>query len=188
MSIHSHLRVIVFLFICGSFTHSAYAQESNYGNDYYVGGSFHQTLLTELLLNVRFGWSVRGGKQWKRWGVFVQVEQDLWVDRDFENGVTQGVLNPGIGAEYRYANGFMSSSVAAGPSILLFDTDLDDAGQIGVFFDLRPTALRFQPFDRYSSFVLKFEPLTFTLVAPVLSGIPLLQIEHRTVLTVEFTL
>lgn len=92
------------------------------------------------------------------------------------DGVSE-VANVGIGGEYRFAHDFLSTSIALGPSILLFETPLDDAGQVGIFVDVRPTALRFRPIDSWEFFVLKFEPLTFTVVMPVLTGIPLVQIE-----------
>ncbi len=161
-------------------------------NDYYVGGGIHGTLLAgaggRSVLNPRFGWAVRGGKRWGRWAGFVQLEQDLWLASDFENNVTQGVLNPGIGLECRYIGGFLATSIAAGPSILLFDTALDDAGQVGFFFDIRPTGMRFRPIDSYEDFILKVEPLTMTFVVPVLTGIPLIQVEYRTVVSVELAL
>ncbi len=55
-----------------------------------------------------------------------------------------GVLNAGIGGEYLYANGFVKTAVALGPSILITGTDLDEVGQTGFFFEIRPAGLRWQ--------------------------------------------
>ena len=54
-----------------------------------------------------------------------------------------------------------------------------------MFVDVRPVALRWRFHDRVT---LQVDPLTFTVVAPVLERIPLVLVEYRTVVGVEFDL
>ena len=82
-----------------------------------------------------------------------------------------------MGVEYLYADGFVRTAVTVGPSILAFDTGLDVAGTTGFFFDARLMGLRWAPHKRL---VLGLDPVAFSLVAPVLDGIPLINVAYRT--------
>jgi hypothetical protein len=130
-----------------------------------------------------FGYSGRGGWRFGQWGAFLQVEHNLWVTSELETEVVTGALNVGLGAEFTFANGVIRSSLALGPSVLLYDTPLDPAGSTGFFVDIRPLGVRFPFMDR---FAVGFDPLGFSLVAPVLKGIPLVQLTYRTGLYVEW--
>ncbi len=81
-----------------------------------------------------FGYEVKAGWRWKTLGVFFVFEQNMWVTSQFELGVTQGVANLGLGLEVNYLGGYARTSVAIGPSILLFDTAIDEAGNTGFFW------------------------------------------------------
>jgi len=94
----------------------------------------------------------------------------------------QGAVNIGVGGEYTFAGGFCRTSLSFGPSILAFDTVLDDAGAIGFFLDARLLGLRWTPHERI---VLGLDPIAFAIVAPVLDGIPLVNVEYKTVFYVE---
>ena len=152
----------------------------------FVSADGHLSLLSDIvnstLLNPTFGWAVKGGYRPGDWGLFLQVEQDVWQPTDSSGKTVLGALSVALGGEMFFADGFLRSSVAVGSSTLLFDTVLDDAGSTGIFFDLRPTGLRWYPSDH---FVINFDPLSFAIVAPVLTGIPLIQVEYRTVVGVE---
>lgn len=165
---------------------------SKSSNKWFVGGGLHVSLLTgrrgRSLLRPTFGWDVRGGYRWDNWGVFAIIDHNIWLETEFGNEVDQGAGNFGIGPEYRYAGGAVSSSIAIGPSVLLFETTLDEPGSVGLFVDIRPFAIRWRPSDTWDHMVIKFEPLTLTIVAPVLSGIPLIEVEHRTAVSLEFDL
>jgi hypothetical protein len=65
--------------------------------------------------------------------------------------------------------------------VLLFDTGLDRRGNVGLYFELRPLGVRW---SRPRATVV-LDPLTFAVVAPVLTNIPLVQIQYRTVLQIE---
>ena len=92
-------------------------------------------------------------------------------------------LNPGIGIQATYAEDFVRTSVAAGPSVLLVNTPLDPAGSMGFFVDIRPNGLRW---DLTEELVIGLDPLSFALVVPAIQGIPLVRVEYRTVLQTEY--
>ena len=128
--------------------------------------------------------AAKSGYRWARdWGAYFQIEHNLWTETELESTVRQGVLNLGAGGERLYFLRRMRAAAALGPSILLYDTALDDAGTTGLFFDVRPTGVRWPLGNRL---LLVLDPLTFTVVLPVLGGIPLVQIQHRTVLALEY--
>lgn len=152
----------------------------------FVQAEVHLSVLSDAadraLLAGAFGYAFKGGYRYKGWGFYLHIEQDFWVTTELDAKVVQGAVNIGFGVELTYARGFVRSAFALGPSILAFDTALDKAGSTGVFFDLRPVGLRFTV-HRY--IVIGLDPLTFTMVAPVLDEIPLINIEYRTVVYVE---
>ena len=134
------------------------------------------------LLAGTFGVAARAGWRWSDWGAFFQLEHNMWLSTELTQEVVQGAVNIGIGAEYTFAEGFCRTSLSVGPSILAFDTVLDDAGAIGFFLDARLLGLRWTPHERI---VLGLDPIAFAIVAPVLDGIPLVNVEYKTVLYVE---
>ncbi|MCA9539087.1 MAG: hypothetical protein KC620_09370 [Myxococcales bacterium] len=155
-------------------------------NGWFAQLEAHGSLLSDVadrsLLAGTFGGAARGGYRWQGWGAFLHIEQDSWLTTDNKTEVVQGAVNIGVGGEYTFAEGFVRTSVAVGPSILLFETVLDDPGSVGVFLDTRPLGLRW---TLHEHFALGLDPIGFTVVAPVLDGIPLVQVEYRTALYVE---
>jgi hypothetical protein len=137
------------------------------------------------LANVNFGYGLRGGLEQERWGLFAHVEQSAWLGTELGGGVVPGVLNIGVGVEHRFAGGLIRSSVTVGPSVLLFATALDPAGSVGVFIDLRPLGLRWALDSRLT---LGFDPLNVALLAPVLTGFPLLRTQFRSAVVIEVSL
>jgi hypothetical protein len=133
-------------------------------------------------LNGAFGYGFKGGYRYRGLGAFVFLEQDMWVASELDMNVVNGVLNYGLGLDLIHGAGYVRTSLAFGLSTLTFDTQLDKAGTTGLFVDLHPVGLRFAIHDR---FIIGLDPLTFTLVAPQLSGIPLVKIEYRTTLYAE---
>ena len=129
-----------------------------------------------------FGYGARGGYRWNSWGLFLAVEHNMWVATEYHAKVVQGAVNVGLGGEFIYADGFVRTSVAAGPSILAYDTVLDDAGNVGLFLEARPLGLRWTV---HEYLVIGLDPLNFAVVAPVLSGIPLVYIQYRTMIYLE---
>jgi hypothetical protein len=130
-----------------------------------------------------FGYALRGGAAFGRWSAFTQLEHNLWKPLEQDSGLVPGVLNIGVGAGLSYAGARMRGSLALGPSILLFSTAIDRAGSVGLFVDFRPASIRFRP---TSSITLVLDCIAFSLAAPVLSGLPLMRVQYRTILGVEF--
>ena len=155
-------------------------------NGPFVQLELHASILSDAadkaLLAGTWGYGLKGGYRWKSWGVFGQFEQNFWLTTEQSIDVVMGAFNIGVGVEVTYANGFVRSALALGPSILAFDSALDDAGTTGFFFELRPVGLRW---DVHRNVVLGLDPISFELVAPVLGGIPILQAQYRTTFYVE---
>ena len=162
------------------------------GENNKLGGAFvlvegHGSLLSDVtnvsILAGTFGYAIRGGYRWSGWGVFGQFEQNMWLSPNtLDDRVVRGAFNIGVGAEFTYAGGFMSTSLAIGPSVLAFDTILDKSGTTGIFFHLRPAGFRWAVHEHL---VLVLDPMSFALVAPVLGGIPLIYTQYRTTFAVE---
>ncbi len=146
----------------------------------------HGSLLSDLAdhtpLNLTFGWGLKLGHRWDRWGALLQVEQNLWHGMESASRTVPGSLNLGLGVELRHTGGWVRTSLSSGVAILLYDTVLDEAGSVGFFLDLRPSGLRW-PLGEHWRVVL--DPISFAVVAPVLTSIPLVQFEYRTVLALE---
>ena len=106
----------------------------------------------------------------------------MWIATEYDSNVVQGAVNIGVGGDFVYADGFIRTALAVGPSILAFDTLLDDAGSVGVYLDFRPAGFRWAFTD---VFLIGLDPLNFALVAPVLDRIPLVYVQYRTMLYVE---
>jgi hypothetical protein len=155
---------------------------------WWFGGELHLSVLSNLVdqstINITFGYAGKAGYRWKAdWGLFFQIEHNLWAETELEGNVRQGVLNIGGGPERLFFQRRMRTALGMGPAVLLYNTALDDAGTTGLFVDVRPTGIRW-PVGK--SFVLVFDPLTFTIVAPVLGGIPLVEIQYRSALALEY--
>jgi hypothetical protein len=131
------------------------------------------------------GYGFRMGWRSAPWGAFVQIGQDMWLTSEVNSQLVDGVMNIGLGGEYFYFSQRLRASLAAGTSTLLFDTILDESGTTGLFVDLRPAGLRWTITDWMT---IELDPLTFSVSAPVLFGLPMVRVEYRTVLVGEFRL
>jgi len=147
--------------------------------------SFLSDASDRSMLGNTFGYSVSGGYRRGGWGIFARAEHNLWMTVELNRSVTMGAFNLALGAERLYFGDRVRTSLAAGPSILLFDTKLDQPGETGLYLDIRPLGVRWPLGDR---FVLILDPLSAALVAPVLGKIPLVMVEYRTTLLVELHL
>lgn len=154
---------------------------------WYVGIQIHASFLSDIrgMSNIlpAFGYGVQVGHRWDDLSGFVQIEQNLWyATESTHGGLSAGALNIAFGFDAVYADGNVHTSVAAGPSILLSSTPIDEAGHIGVFFEIRPIGLRWKAED-HLGFTL--DPLSLAIVAPVLTGIPLVHVQYRTSMGME---
>jgi hypothetical protein len=156
------------------------------GEEGFVRAELHYSILTDLSdrsnLAPAFGYAFKGGYRWGVVGVFVGFEHDFWVATEFEVRVVRGAYNIAAGLDFTYFEGRAHTSIAFGPSILAFDTPLDEKGSVGWVLDFRPIGLQW---DVHRNVRLGLDPISFAIVAPVLDGIPLTQIQYRTTFYVE---
>jgi hypothetical protein len=149
----------------------------------------HFSLLSDVpersLINATMGYAVRGGYRWRRWGLIAELERNYWLPTELSNQVRPGALNLGVGGELLSAGGLIRTSAVIGPSILRFDTGLDDRGSVGLFVDLRPAGFHWT-LTRHLALML--DPLSLALVAPVLGSPGIRQVEYRTLLGAELNL
>jgi hypothetical protein len=126
-------------------------------------------LLTDVpgagVVNVALSYALRGGLRMGSWGLFGQIGESLWWTFQEEGEFQPGTLNVAIGIELRYFKGRAASSLAVGTATLLFDTLFHQAGQTGLFVDLRPVALRY-PAGRRA--VVELVPISLAVMAPAL--------------------
>lgn len=138
----------------------------------------------DQLLSGGFGYNLRLGWRWTdHLGAFLQGGQAAWFATGLRRQVVPGVLNVGAGFEYRFFDGRLRSSAAAGSSTLLFDTTLDPAGRTGWFANIRPAGLRW---GIAPNILFELNPVTFMVMQPVTTGVKLTKVEYQTVLALEF--
>lgn len=129
-----------------------------------------------------FAYHLRGGYRWEGFGAFLMAEHSLWRRSELDNVITAGVVNLAIGGEVLYAGGMVRTSLALGTSILAFDTFFDDAGTAGTFVDLRPIGLRW---ELHEHLAFGIDPLSCTVVTPVLREPRIMRVLYRTSIWVE---
>ena len=106
-----------------------------------------------------------------------KIEWNPWITLQDLNGLwNTGVLNIGVGWEKQYFDSRCRSAILVGSTTLLFDTALDSAGSTGFFLELSPVSLRF-PIDE--TLTVRVDPGDIQIGAPVLSGIPLITMQYR---------
>lgn len=139
-----------------------------------VGGSFESpSLAMGGELNVHAG----------RWGAHFEAEWNPWFATQDPDSFKPGAVNVGLGGEVNYLGGKARTAVSAGASVLAFRTQLDRGGTVGFYFDVIAVGLRFALSERLD---VRLDPLSAHLVAPVLGGIPLVLIEYRSTVGIEW--
>lgn len=140
-------------------------------------------LADRALLASAFGYGIMASYRWKSaWSVGLRLEHDLWVRYELGHGIDAGAISAGVVVSRLWIRDRIRTSLMLGPSFLLFDTGLDDAGSVGFYGEARPLGVVFN-FPRMS---LSLEPFTISLVAPVLRQIPLVRVAYRSVIQMEF--
>ena len=134
--------------------------------------------LRPLSLTAQAGFRV--GMRWRRWGIFAHTEAALWQTPEGGGIYLQTAANVAIGVEHLYHRDRVRTAFAGGVSILLRGNELDRAGTTGFFADIRPAGLRWR-----RGGVWGLDPIHMTIVMPVLSGIPLVDIQFRTTVYYE---
>lgn len=153
----------------------------------WVAATLHASVFGDLLdrstLLPRFGYGVRGGARFGRWGVFGLVERDHWILSELDLRYVNGVLNLAVGGELLYANRRVSASLAVGTSTLLHHQPLNRAGTTGLYVAVRPAGLRYAVL-RHAT--VQVDLLSLVVEAPVLRFPVLVEIQYRAALTLEY--
>jgi hypothetical protein len=127
-----------------------------------------------------------GGRRWGAVDLFAQGEANYWSDVRSDNTHDSALaVDLGLGGAVSYAHHLLRTSLAVGTSILAVPTDVDQAGSVGVYVDLRPVGYRWA-LDR--AWAIGIQPLSLTVALPVLTGIPLVEIQFRSSLALEYRL
>jgi hypothetical protein len=129
--------------------------------------------------------SIEGARRFGNVGVLVKAGWNRWANTQKPPMLTRGTLNLGVGGEYWYFHRRVRAAVVAGPSILLFRTVLDKPGKVGVFVDCYPSSLSWR---LAGTLYARVDPLSFHVIAPVLDSIPLVVLEYRTSVALEWRL
>lgn len=113
-------------------------------------------------------------------------EHSIWILENVTESDTffDSVLNIGLVTSIEYFDDRAFTSIAAGPSILLFDTVTTDAGEVGIFGHLTPIGFRL---PLIGALGLNVRPLNLTMSAPILTSIPLFRIAFNSDVGLEYT-
>lgn len=145
-----------------------------------------ETSGTRLRVARSQGMAVRSGYRWGDYSLFGSLEANSWRSPRLEGDDDFAMaLNLGVGAERLSYQGFVRTSIALGPSMLVIPTDMDEGGETGFFVDLRPLGLRWR---LLANLVVGLDPLSFSLLVPVLSRVPLVEVQYRTSIYCEVPL
>lgn len=147
-----------------------------------LGGSFYDTRREVISPRVNAG--VSGGYRFENLGLFTMVELDHNWDFTQETD-TLTLLNAGLGGELLYVLGHARTSAVVGLSVLLEDTDLDGAGTVGWFLDVRPVSIRWAIGEKAA---FELTPVGLDLTVPVTDGIPLVLVSFMTRVGFEWSI
>lgn len=129
--------------------------------------------------------TVEGGYRVGPIRILARVEWNPWLSlHQARAGLSRGVVNVGLGAEFRSFQGRLRSAVYVGASVLLFRSALDEPGTLGPYFGISPTTVLFPLSDRLT---LRVDPLSFHIVVPSLTSIPLIALQYRHSIGLEVT-
>ncbi|MEM1413481.1 MAG: hypothetical protein AAGH15_01205 [Myxococcota bacterium] len=117
-----------------------------------------------------------------RLGLLLRAEHALWRITEGDRNTTQLALNVAAGVERFHPSGMLRFALYVGSSTLLRANLLDEPGQTGFFMDLRPIGLFFHLRERWD---IGVDALHFAVVAPTLSGVPLVEVQFRSSILVE---
>lgn len=147
-----------------------------------VGGSILTPLVDFSSRSITVHFSAQAAYHIQDWAFVVAVENARWRAPELGSRTWQKALNVGFGIARYHRSGLLRTMLLVGPSILTRANDLDPAGSVGLFVDLRPLGFSWRVSD---SIALVADLLYMTLVAPVLTGVPLIDFQFRSSLGVE---
>ncbi len=142
-----------------------------------VGGSLIMPAADRSPESLAGHYQLRVGASWGRIGIWGAAEHAFWS----AGPEPIQALNIGVGLEIRSRVPSVRARLFAGPSILLRGTELDQPGQVGLFFEIRP-------FEYHRAFAetwfFQVTPMHLVVLMPVVTGIPLVDIQLRTSISV----
>ena len=131
-----------------------------------------------------FGGGVRAHRQTGRWGWGGGAELNVFKTRTLTGGPDwMAAALIGLDGSVLSGDGYVRSMVSAGMAVLFEGSDIDEPGSIGFFVETRPVVFRFKVRD---TMILALCPLSGAFLVPQPAGIPLVDVQYRTNLTVEF--
>lgn len=162
------------------------------------GGQLHSAFVSDAAVgrgdDFAFGVAASAGHRpgGGSYGYALHFANTWWVEpqlgssdsEDVFDSTLQGMIALGVGVEDLYFDRHMRLGVSIGPTLLLRDTKVDQAGTVGGFVDFRPVGIRFRAFG----LAWTIDPLSLMVAVPDTNGIPLVLVHYNTVLAAEFDL
>lgn len=146
------------------------------------GGSILTPLVDASTRSITFHGSLQAAYHLPDLAFVVSVEGARWRAPELGGRAWQTALNIGFGFARYHRSGLLRTMLLVGPSILTRANDLDPAGSVGLYLDFRPLGFSWRVNER---FAIVADLLYMTLVAPVLTGVPLIDFQFRSSLGVE---
>lgn len=146
------------------------------------GGSLLTPLVDFSSRSITFHVALRAAYHLPDVAFVVSVETARWRAPELGGRIWQTALNVGFGLARYHRSGLLRTMLLVGPSILTRANDLDPAGSVGLYIDLRPLGFSWRVNECFS---LVADLLYMTLVAPVLTGVPLIDFQFRSSIGVE---
>lgn len=147
-----------------------------------LGGSVLTPLVDLSTRSITVHFSVQAAYHIQDWAFVVAAENARWRAPELGSRTWQRAINVGFGIARYHRSGLLRTMFLVGPSILTRANDLDPAGSVGLFLDLRPLGFSWRVNE---SIALVADLLYMTLVAPVLTGVPLIDFQFRSSIGVE---
>lgn len=147
-----------------------------------AGGSLLTPLVDASSRSITFHGALRAAYHLPDLAFVVALEAARWRAPELGGRTWQTALNIGFGIARYHRSGLLRTMLLVGPSILTRANDLDPVGSVGLYVDLRPLGFSWRFNER---FALSADLLYMTLVAPVLTGVPLIDFQFRSSVGLE---
>lgn len=128
---------------------------------------------------------VHATRRWDKYGAGLALELNTWRGEDLEEN-TDFFVTALVGPEFELLSvgGRLRHRFAAGLAILIDGSENDERGGVGFYADIRPVGFRW----KFDHFILGFDPMSLLANVPDAGGIPLVDIQYRGNVYMEFGL